>query len=44
MYIWNLKKKKVSDEPRGRTEIKTQMLIMDLRTRYITWGEQLVAL
>ena len=24
MYIWNLKKKKGSDEPRGRTGIKTQ--------------------
>ena len=23
-YIWNLKKKKGSDEPRGRTGIKTQ--------------------
>ena len=23
-HIWNLKKKKVSDEPRGRTGIKTQ--------------------
>ena len=25
MYIWNLKKKKASDEPRGRTGIKMQM-------------------
>ena len=24
IYIWNLKKKKGSDEPRGRTGIKTQ--------------------
>ena len=24
-YIWNLKKKNGSDEPRGRTGIKTQM-------------------
>ena len=33
-YIWNLKeKKKGSDEPRGRTGIKTQTYRMDLRTR-----------
>ena len=35
MYIWNLKKKKNgSEEPRGRTGIKTQTKRIDLRT----WG------
>ena len=33
-YIWNLKKKKKgSEEPRGRTGIKTQTERMDLRTQ-----------
>ena len=41
-YIWNLKKKKVSEEPRGRTGIKTQTQRMDLRTRgggRVSWDE-----
>ena len=41
-YIWNLKKKNVSGEPRGRTGIKTQMQRMDLRTRgggRVRWDE-----
>ena len=36
------KKKKGSDEPRGRTEIKTQTYRMDLRTRgvgRVSWNE-----
>ena len=32
-YIWNLKKKKVSEEPRDRTGIKTQTWKVDLRTQ-----------
>ena len=32
-YIWNLKKKKNSEEPRARTEIKTQMWRVDMRMR-----------
>ena len=41
-YIWNLKKRKSFDEPRGRTGIKTQMYRMDLRTRgggRVSWDE-----
>ena len=36
-YIWNLKNKKGSEEPRGRTGIKTQTQRMDLRIQW--WGE-----
>ena len=32
-YIWNLKKKNGSEEPRGRTGIKMQKRRVDLRTR-----------
>ena len=42
-YIWNLKKKKKgSEESRGRTGIKTQTLRMDLRTLgggSVSWDE-----
>ena len=41
-HILNLKKKKGSEEPRGRTGIKTQMYRMDLRTRggaMVSWDE-----
>ena len=40
-YMWNLKKNG-SDEPRGKTGIKTQMQRMDLRTRgggRVSWDE-----
>ena len=42
--MWNLKKEKKngSEEPRGRTGIKTQMWRMDLRTRggeRVSWDE-----
>ena len=39
--MWNLKKNG-SDEPRGKTGIKTQMQRMDLRTRgggRVSWDE-----
>ena len=32
-YIWNLNKRNDSEEPRGRTGIKTQTYRMDLRTQ-----------
>ena len=32
IYIWNLKKRKGSEEPKGRTGIKTQTWRLDLRT------------
>ena len=42
-YIWDLKKKKNgSEEPRGRTGIKTQTYRIDLRTRgggNVSWDE-----
>ena len=43
-YIWNLKKEKKngSNEPRGRTGIKTQTQRMDLRMRgggRVSWDE-----
>ena len=43
-YIWNLKKKKGHEEPRGRTGIQMQMQTqrMDLRTRgggRVSWDE-----
>ena len=41
-HIWNLKKKKSSDAPRGRTGVKTQMWKMYLRTRgegSVSWDE-----
>ena len=41
-YIWNLKTKNGSEEPRDRTGIKTQMERMDLRTRggaRVSWDE-----
>ena len=41
--MWNLKKKKKgSEEPRERTEIRTQMQRMDLRTQgggRVSWDE-----
>ena len=42
-YIWNLKKKKGHEEPRGKTGIKTQTYQrMDLRTQgggRVSWDE-----
>ena len=34
-YIWNLKKKKGFEKPKGRTGIKTQTWRVDLRTRVV---------
>ena len=42
MYMESKKKKNGSDEPRGRTGIKTQMVRMDLRTQggsRVSWDE-----
>ena len=39
-YIWNLKKKKGSDEPRSRTGVKSQMWRVVLGT----WGRGSVGL
>ena len=42
IYMESKKKKKGSEEPRGRTGIKTQMWRMDLRTRgggRVSWDE-----
>ena len=41
-YIWNVRKKNGSEEPRGRTGIKTQTYRMDLRTQgggRVSWDE-----
>ena len=42
-YIWNLKKnQKGSEEPKGRTGIKTQTQRMDMRTQgggRVSWDE-----